>query len=155
MWMWQAIGQGILGQRGALMPWSPVMLALGIGGYFALRQEPPVWALIALAGCAVVAFLVAWKAGPLLGPGLLAAGLVAAGVALAGARAQAVAAPVLDFRYYGPIEGRVVGMDRSASGALRLTLDRVRLHRVREVPARVRISLHGPPGRRCRAPACE
>ncbi|WP_283647167.1 ComEC/Rec2 family competence protein [Marinovum algicola] len=146
MWMWQAIGQGILGQRGALMPWSPVMLALGVGGYFALRQEPPVWALIALAGCAVAAFLAAWKAGPLLGPGLLAAGLVAAGVALAGARAQAVAAPVLDFRYYGPIEGRVVGMDRSASGALRLTLDRVRLHRVREVPARVRISLHGPPG---------
>ena len=37
---------------------------------------------------------------------------------------------MLDFRYYGPIEGRIVGIDRSGSDALRLTLDRVRLDRV-------------------------
>lgn len=146
MRIWHAIGMGVLAQRGALMPWSPVMLALGIGGYFALRVEPPVWLLLTLGLGAAGLFLAAWRAGPLLGPGLLALGLVTAGVALAGARAHAVKAPVLDFRYYGPIEGRVVGIDRSASGALRLTLDEVRLRRVRDIPERVRISLHGPPG---------
>ena len=38
-------------------------------------------------------------------------------------RAHLVAAPVLDFRYYGPIEGRVAGIDRSARDRMRLTLD--------------------------------
>ena len=37
---------------------------------------------------------------------------------------------MLAFRYYGPIEGRIVGIDRSASDALRLTLDRVVLEDV-------------------------
>ncbi|WP_323764960.1 ComEC/Rec2 family competence protein [Marinovum sp.] len=146
MRMWHAVGQVILAQRGALMPWSPVMLGLGIGVYFGLRQEPASWLLVLLGLSATGAFLAAWRAGPLLGPGLVALGLLAAGVVLAGARAQMVAAPVLDFRYYGPIEGRVIGIDRSASGALRLTLDEVRLRRVRDTPERVRISLHGPPG---------
>jgi competence protein ComEC len=52
---------------------------------------------------------------------------------------------VLSFRYYGPIEGRVVGIDRSASDALRLTLDQVFLNRISpdKTPARVRISIHG------------
>ena len=34
-------------------------------------------------------------------------------------------AAVLNYQYYGPIEGRIVKVDRSASDALRLTLDRV------------------------------
>lgn len=128
------------------MPWSPVMLAVGIGTYFGLRGEPPIWALVALAVFAAGAFFTAWRMGPLISPFLIALGLVAAGVSLAGLRSHGLAAPVLDFRYYGAIEGRVVGLDRSASGALRLTLDQVRLERVRHVPKRVRISLHGPPG---------
>ncbi|MEM7709645.1 MAG: ComEC/Rec2 family competence protein, partial [Pseudomonadota bacterium] len=54
-------------------------------------------------------------------------------------------------------EGRVVRIDRSGSGATRITLDRVRLDRfpAAETPRRVRISLHGegglsrpPPGTR-------
>ena len=59
-----------------------------------------------------------------------------------------MAAPVLEYRYYGPIEGRIVEIDRSASGALRLTLDRPRLARLSpaRTPALVRISLHGEQG---------
>jgi competence protein ComEC len=49
------------------------------------------------------------------------------GFAVAGLRAHVVAEPVLGWRYYGPVEGRIVAMDRSSSDALRLTLDRVRL----------------------------
>jgi competence protein ComEC len=67
------------------------------------------------------------------------------GAMAAGLRAHMVAGPVLDFRYYGPVEGRIVGIDRSASDALRLTLDRVRLDDVspERTPRRVRVSLHG------------
>ena len=56
-----------------------------------------------------------------------------------------VAGPVLSFRYYGPIEGRVVAIDRSASEALRITLEEVRLSRVapEQTPQKVRVSLHG------------
>ena len=61
-------------------------------------------------------------------------------------RAHMVSPPVLGFRYYGPIEGRVVAIDVSASQKMRLTLDQVRLSRLRpnEMPKHIRISLHGP-----------
>jgi len=74
--------------------------------------------------------------------------LVALGLCLAGARAHQMAEPVIGWRYYGPIEGRIVDMDRSASDALRLTLDQVVLDDVRpsRTPARVRVSLHGQQG---------
>jgi competence protein ComEC len=74
--------------------------------------------------------------------------LVALGLCLAGARAHQVAEPVIGWRYYGPIEGRIVDMDRSASDKLRLTLDQVVLDDVRpsRTPARVRVSLHGQQG---------
>jgi competence protein ComEC len=73
---------------------------------------------------------------------------VAAGILAAGLRAHSVAAPVLEGRYYGPIQGRIVDIDRSQSDALRLTLDRVVLDRraPSRTPARVRVSLHGPQG---------
>ncbi|WP_149753847.1 ComEC/Rec2 family competence protein [Roseivivax sediminis] len=136
---------GLEKQEGHLFPWAPVCLAVGIGLYFGLRAEPAVWVL-ALCGAGAAAGL--WSArreGP--GPRAIrvAVALGLAGVALAGARAHLVAEPVLGFRYYGPVEGRVVGIDRSASDAVRLTLDRVRLDDVASsrTPHRVRISLHG------------
>ena len=67
------------------------------------------------------------------------------GMGLAAWRTHEVAAPVLGFHYYGPVEGRVVNIDRSSSDAVRLTLDRVVLDRTppERVPTRVRVSLHG------------
>ncbi len=60
-------------------------------------------------------------------------------------RSAWVGAPVLSYRYYGPIEGRIIHIDRSGSDAQRLTLDRVRLagQRPHDTPERVRLSLHG------------
>ena len=135
----------LLAQRGHLVPWVPVCLACGIGLWFGLRFEPT---LLHYGCCAAVgAALILWarRAGDAFAPVLLALALVAAGMVLAGARAHRVAAPVLEFRYYGPVEGRIVGLDRSSSGALRITLDRVRLERVApaRTPARVRLSLYG------------
>ena len=117
---------------------------MGIGVYFALPAEPGVlaWALIGAGFAAGVA-------GAVLGlrryPLYLALVFALAGLLLGGLRTHLVAGPVLDFRYYGPVEGRVVAVDRSASDKPRLTLDRVVLERVSpdETPNRVRLSLHG------------
>ncbi|PIE10583.1 MAG: competence protein [Rhodobacterales bacterium] len=133
-----------LRQRGHLLLWAPVALGCGIGLYFEAGREPSV---AALAGSALVGLillpvsrLIPEAARPLLW-GLT---LIALGFALAGTRARAVAEPVLGFRYYGPVEGRIVRIDKSASDALRLTLDRVVLSmEPARTPARIRIALHG------------
>ncbi|ETX15578.1 competence protein [Roseivivax halodurans JCM 10272] len=145
---------GLKRQDGHLFPWAPVCLGTGIGLYFALRTEPEPSVLAALAVAALAGFVLALRFGPGARAGLVALSLLAAGVAVAGARAHAVAGPVLDFRYYGPVEGRIVAIDRSASDATRLTLDRVRLDRVApdRTPHRVRVSLHGDPPRTDPAP---
>ncbi|CAM4042875.1 ComEC/Rec2 family competence protein [Palleronia rufa] len=131
-------------QRGGLFLWSPVCLAVGIGLYFALPVEPDptAWAVLATAlaagGAAMAAGFWRW-------PLLVAVMLVGAGLGLAGVRSALVAGPVLDFRYYGAVEGRVVEVDRSGSDKPRMTLDRVVLERTPpdRTPRRVRISLHG------------
>lgn len=138
----------LAGQRGHLFPWVPVMLACGIGLYFGLRWEPEVsllWGATAFgAGLLAVG---AWYRHILAdnGPFVTGLALVALGFGLAGLRAHQVAGPVIEFRYYGAIEGRVVDIDRSASDAVRLTLDRVRLDGVvpPDVPRRVRVAMHG------------
>ncbi len=135
----------LAGARGRLFPFVPLLLALGIGTYFALPAEPGAGGFTALAAGALVAG-VAGVIGPeRLRPLFLALMLVLSGLLVAGWRAHASAAPVLGFRYYGPVEGRLVRIDRSVSDALRLTLDRVVLHdvAVHRVPDRVRVSLHG------------
>ena len=140
-----ALAQMMRAQRGVLFGWIPVCLALGIGWYFHLTWEP---AAIVLARIAVLALFLAAGAHGLPEPArpIAAAGmLVAIGFLLAAARAHSVAGPVLEFRYYGAVEGRIVAIDRSQSDALRLTLDQVNIDRVppARTPHRVRISLHG------------
>jgi len=132
------------GQRGALMPWSAVMLGLGVALYFGLPVEPGAAGhALALAAVTDGSALALWRREH-WGPFGIAVALLALGVLVAGLRTHQVAGPVLDFRYYGAIEGRVVAVDRSASDALRLTLDRVRLDMdPARTPRRVRVSLHG------------
>ncbi len=132
-------------QRGDLLCFAPVFLGFGVAGFFSLKTEPGVEAFVAasvIAGCSIsVARLLRHSIGPLFA----AAALVAIGFCLAGTRTYLVAGPVLDYRYYGVIEGRVVHIDRSASDKIRLTLDRVYLERMDawEIPQRVRVALHG------------
>lgn len=135
-----------LAQRGHLFPWVPVCLALGIGIYFILGMEPARNTYLWVGFAGVLSTLVAWRAPFWLAPFAWALALIALGFCLAGLRAHSVAQPVLSWRYYGPIEGRIVAIDRSSSDAVRLTLDEVRLDRITpaRTPGRVRISLHGP-----------
>ena len=135
----------IRAQRGALFGWVPVCLAFGIGGYFSLANEPSGMHLLALAMAAFVLAALAYVLTETARPFAVAALLICVGVLLAAVRAHSVAGPVLGFRYYGAVEGRIIAIDRSQSDALRLTLDRVVLDRVppSRTPVRVRISLHG------------
>ena len=129
-------------QRGHLLPWIPVCLGAGIGVFFLLPSDPGLllWSLLGLSSLLVLPLtgfadsraLVAWS--------II---LTCLGFSAAGLRSAWVAAPVLEFRYYGPVEGRLIGYDRAGNGAIRMTLDQVRLRRVspKKRPARVRLSL--------------
>jgi len=125
--------------------WAPIALGCGIGAYFALPVEPGSLALRAAWGLALAAALLR-----LFGPrGLRFVGamvvLAVIGLQLAALRSESVAAPVLAHRYYGPVTGRVVEIDRSGRDVLRLTLDQVVLSDLAPAarPARVRVALYG------------
>lgn len=134
--------------RGHRVPWLATAFGTGVGLYFARMTEPGApFALIATLLLLALGWL-AWRGRDGAGFLALAAAAILAGLLAAQARNALVAGPVLSFRYYGAIEGRVVEIDRSASGAPRLTLDRVRLDRMApdRVPRRVRVSLHDESG---------
>ncbi len=141
--------QALQAARGTLFPWVPVLIGCGVAVWFRLPWEPGLAVYLMAAGV-VLALLGVWYQGPevLQAPLALVACLLIGGLA-AGLRVHLVAAPVLGFRYYGPIEGRVIEIDRSQSDDLRITLDRVVLDRVapERTPRTVRVSLHeDPPG---------
>ncbi|MFO8125919.1 ComEC/Rec2 family competence protein [Yoonia sp.] len=139
------IEAALLAQRGSLIGWVPVCLALGVGTYFGLGAEPDQSLMGKLCLTAIAALICARLVPTAFAPLLVAVALFLAGAGFAKYRVTAVDAPILNFRYYGPIEGRVVNIDRSASDAVRLTLDRVVLARMApdRTPERVRVSLHG------------
>lgn len=109
---------GLLAESGRWVLWFPVLLGVGIGVYFALDHEPPVWAgaggillAVAVAGFVQVRrpdwALAAWIL-------LLAVPL---GFAAAQLRTSLVAAPMLR-ESIGPVgvKGRVVQIDRLDKG---------------------------------------
>jgi competence protein ComEC len=106
--------------RGLLFPFVPVFLALGIGLWFALPFEPGLGFYLGAAGVAV-GMTAAWRWGPeVLHPVVVALACVAAGVLSIGLRAHLVQAPMLAYPYYGPVQGRIIDIDRSGSDSLRL-----------------------------------
>ena len=135
----------LLEMRGLLFPWVPVFLGCGIGLWFALEAEPG-WQAYGLAA-ALFAVAVAARiwGGELWHPLAVIAACLSLGFLVAGIRAHLVAAPMLEQPYYGPVQGRIVEIDRSASDALRLTLDQVVLADMApaNTPQMVRISLQG------------
>lgn len=116
--------------RAGLMPWVPVGLSVGIGLWFALPAQPGVLFYGKLALLAVAVLIgtkralalaehgrITWQQADLLRLTGWAVLLIAAGLAVTGMRAARVEAPVLGWRYYGPVEGRVVEIDRSGATA--------------------------------------
>ena len=133
-------------QRGRLFLWLPVCFGIGIGVFFAQSLEPSVTLLGVILAGVILGLLALIKTPPRVAPLLIAMLTVSMGFFAAGLRSHMVSEPVLTFRYYGPVEGRVIHIDRSASDALRLTLDRVTLRNFSpdRTPYKVRISLYGP-----------
>lgn len=142
------ITNALAAQRGHLFLWIPVGLATGIGTYFSQSVEPTATTYMLLTGTliALLASLLIFGEGWRPVGGMLA--IILIGGLLAALRATLVAEPVLSYRYYGPIQGRIIKIDRSASDAVRLTLDQVVLSKFApsRTPAKVRVSLHGQQG---------
>ncbi|EME69869.1 membrane metal-binding protein [Paramagnetospirillum caucaseum] len=122
----RAMGERLLAERGRWPLWLPVFLGMGIGLYFALPAEPPVfWGAggVAAAGAGLV--LARRRSLPLL---MAAACLlaVALGFAVTQGRSLRLAAPVVE-RPTGALmlDGVVVEVEALPDGGSRLTLDRV------------------------------
>lgn len=116
--------------------WIPAMLGVGIWlGYFGLPGKPLLSVSVLLVLIALSAFLSRGKRRVIAALLAIITGLLAAEI-----RVRDVDAPVLSAPYRGTIEGRVIGADRSRSGAPRLLLDEI-LMGGPDVPARVRLTL--------------
>ncbi len=141
----QAALAALAGEQDRWILWAPVILGIGIGLYFAVPVEPPLWLGTACILAAIVAGWLKRARGKIL---LLATafGLLALGFSVAQWRTVLVTAPALE-RQIGPtgVTGRVVGMETLPKGS-RIRLDKVHIagldpHRT---PKRVRIILKGP-----------
>lgn len=104
----------LLAEQGQWLLWIPVTLALGIGGYFALPLEPPLWLVGALAAGMLTFSLALALRWPLAGRLMAILLLVPALGMLAGtSRTRMVAAPMLTGAK-GPtvVTGRVVALQK-------------------------------------------
>jgi competence protein ComEC len=131
-------------QRIRFFLWMPVIFGIGVISYFSIRFEPTraeLWAVAAVTGTLwILARLLPVTARP----PVYAVVLIALGFLNASWRAHQVGAPVLGWHYYGPVEGKVVALDRSSSDKPRVTLAEPVLLRVgSERTGRVRFSAAG------------
>lgn len=142
--------------RAGFAPWVAVTLSLGISLWFALPFELSLWQWMALFTASLIPLVIAhrvmrladhgrigWHIADALRLGCVGVVLIAVGFSLMAIRSAYVAAPVMQWRYYGPIEGQLIGIDRSARDRIRLTLDKIVLEDTSpdRTPARVRLSL--------------
>ena len=139
----------LLAERDRWVLWLPVMFGSGIGIYFSLSFEPPLWLGPAGVAAVLLAALVVRKPDGQGGGALLAvlvmAGMMLAGFAAAQWRTAAVAAPTLSERI-GPttVSGRVINVETFPNGP-RVTIERPRISGLRtdRGPQKVRLKLRG------------
>ena len=151
----QGLGAGIapwllarlLEERERWLLWLPVGVGLGIGLYFSLGTEPPLWLGPALLLPVALALLrpsdpQALEAQPLRLPALIALAAVAIGLSAAALRTELVAAPVLERRGAHVLEGRVLLVEDRVRGE-RLTLGQLTIEQLdpAATPVEVRVSL--------------
>ena len=138
-----ALRQALYTERDRWFLWLPVFLGTGIGSYFSLTVEPPLWLGLVLAAVAVVGVAFArWRERG-IAP-VLAVAAVMLGFAAAEIETWAVAAPVLE-RPTGRrvlVEGRVIEVEPLPEGR-RVVLEPRHIGELPQanLPARVRITL--------------
>ncbi|MBL4749574.1 MAG: ComEC family competence protein [Amylibacter sp.] len=136
-------------QRGRLFLWLPVCLSIGIGLYFFIRFEPLAGLVKILIGVNIALFVLAFFDRQTTSAILIRAfAFILLGFLLAILRTYTVAEPVLGWRYYGPIEGTIVAIDRSNANRPRITLAAPDLGKISKprTPSYVRVSLHSDQG---------
>src|SRR5579872_5765589 len=111
-WLFRALPDRLAAEGDRRLLWLPVYFGAGIGIYFALKFEPPLWPSIAAAS-AGVGLVVALRRHPGWCEAALAFTALAAGFALMCETAWERQAPMLQ-RHLGPISitGRVVDIDQ-------------------------------------------
>ena len=126
-------------KRGTIWPLVPIAIGAGIWlkFNFPMLGEGLGWLLMPLLLMGCVRIL-----GILIPRGLVFAFLFALGFFRLTYQFDHNQTEFIGYRYYGAIEGRVVHIDQSSSGALRLTLDQVNLEG-RRLEGHARISLNG------------
>jgi competence protein ComEC len=132
----------LLAERGRWPLWLPVFLGLGIGIYFALPVEPPVWLGPGAALLLMMVVAVSRRRPEVFLGGMVVLALVT-GFAAVQVRSAVMAAPVVE-RHTGALmlEGQVSEVEMLPDGGARVTLGRLVLDRDDVVvPAKVRIRL--------------
>lgn len=133
-------------QRHRLFLWTPVMFGTGIGVYFWLWFEPESWVVYTMFAAGLTILLLFRPENLTYKAIQTTLALTILGYSYAAFSTIRVAAPVLERQfYYGPIEGTIIGLDRSASNAARIMLDDVYLPGIAsaQTPAKIRVSLQG------------
>jgi len=134
----------LLAERERWLLWLPVALGLGVGLYFALPVEPPLWlGPVLLSSVALVWARPAETGDPAWRlPALLALAALVVGLTAAMIRTQLVAAPVLERRGAHVIGGQVLLVEERVRGA-RLTLGHLWIEGLDPgaTPAEIRVSL--------------
>lgn len=131
-------------ERARWLLWSPVGLGVGIGLYFTLRTEPPIWigpmAILIAIGCGILG-----RRRDYLLLVTIAFGLVAGGFALAQWRTFSVGHVVLERAVSSTtVSGRVASVEQLADGT-RVILEKVRIGALEAhaTPERIRLRLRG------------
>jgi competence protein ComEC len=129
--------------------WWPVCLAIGIGIFFALPEDPKTWSGPAIVVALLAARVFTRQALSLMGAAVLGALILAAvGFTAAQVRTITIAAPILS-EEIGPtlIAGTVIQVEPAGTG-LRVMLDQLKVPGLggNETPARVRIRVPGSHG---------
>jgi competence protein ComEC len=120
----EAILTGLLQQRDRWILWTPAAIALGVGGYFSLHFEPPLWTGLVMLGFLILALAPFYK-NKIAVLVWLPFFLIALGFTAAEWRTWEVSAPVLARKTYPLLlEGRVAAVDALPEG-YRIVLDRL------------------------------
>ncbi len=121
------------------------MFGLGIAVYFASEVEPTVLQSLGVGFSGMLGAVYIRPQHITRTVLLVMFLLICFGYGYAAYRTSAVEAPILSRHYYGPVYGRIIGLDRSATNAPRVLLDQIYLPELAEenTPERIRLSLHG------------
>ncbi len=151
--IWEKLVEFLAAERERWSLWLPVIFALGIGLYFALPVEPPLWLSPAfMLPLCLFGWVFRLRQEILLG--VLACSALVFGFAIAQTHAVLMAAPTIS-RPIGPtnVIGRVVEVEKQLTGQ-RVTLDRLSITGLKSKPphrVRVKLPRHAPetqPGER-------